>query len=241
LHAPSAQAEAGPLTLTAPATRTDFTEEQPVRRSTYTKGTLRAALVDAATTLIAEKGVDPLSVSELTRRLGVSSGAPYQHFTSREDLLAATAAQTGRELAAAMSAAVHEVHPRAGTGAAPADALAATAVAYATFVAQRRVGFEFIFADELTRLGCDELTQAGQAVIDVLLPLTLAIAPDPDEARRLMEHHIAAAHGLGALSRGTFPLRRTEDLTALGAEAARITHTLATAALGHRTRPSAVA
>jgi AcrR family transcriptional regulator len=75
-----------------------------VRRSTYTKGTLRAALVDAATTLIAEKGVDALSVSELTRRLGVSSGAPYQHFTSRQDLLAATAAQTGRELAAAMSA-----------------------------------------------------------------------------------------------------------------------------------------
>jgi hypothetical protein len=72
-------------------------------------------------------------------------------------------------------AAVNEVHPRTGAGAAPADALAATAVAYATFVAQRRVGFEFIFADELTRLDCDELTDAGQAVIDVLLPLTLAM------------------------------------------------------------------
>jgi hypothetical protein len=47
-----------------------------VRRSIHKRGTLRAALVEAATTLIAEKGVDALSVSELTRRLGVSGSAP---------------------------------------------------------------------------------------------------------------------------------------------------------------------
>ena len=48
-------------------------EEQPVQPATFKKGTLRAGLVDAATALIAEKGADALSVSELTRRLGVSS------------------------------------------------------------------------------------------------------------------------------------------------------------------------
>ena len=203
-----------------------------MRRSTHLQGNLRNALVDAATALIAEKGVDALSVSELTRRLGVSSGAPYRHFPSRQDLLAATAAQTARELAVEMSAAVQEVRRRTGDDVSAAEALAATAVAYATFVAQRRAGFEFIFADELTRLNCDELAEAGRAVIDVLLPLTMAIAQDPDEALRLMEHHIAAAHGLGALSRGVFAHRGSDDLAALGLEAARVTHTLVSAAQG---------
>ena len=75
-----------------------------------------------------------------------------------------------------------------------------TAVAYATFVAQRRIGFDFIFAPALTRLEREELAEAGRAVINVLLPRTMAIAHDADEALRLMDRHICAAHGLGALS-----------------------------------------
>jgi hypothetical protein len=60
----------------------------------------------------------------------------------------------------------------------------------------------------------------------------MAITRDPGEALRLMEHHIAAAHGLGTLSRGAFADRRIEDLAALGAEAAHVTRTLATAVRG---------
>jgi hypothetical protein len=131
-----------------------------------------------------------------------------------------------------MSAAVSAVNRRTDAQADAAEALAATAVADATFVAQRRAGFEFIFADDLTRLDCDELAEAGRAVIDVLLPLTMAIAQDPEKALRLMEHHIAAAHDLGALSHGFFAHRRIKDLTALGAEAAHVTRMLATAAQG---------
>ena len=69
-------------------------------------------------------------------------------------------------------------------------------------------------------------------MIDVLLPLAMAITQSPKEALRLMEHHIAAAHGLGVLFRDGFARRSVDDLNALGVEAARIARTLATAARG---------
>jgi len=75
-------------------------ERQVHRRTTYHRGNPRNATIDTAATLIAEKGVDALSVAEITRRLGVSGSVPYQHFSGRDVLLAATAAQTVRQLAA---------------------------------------------------------------------------------------------------------------------------------------------
>jgi AcrR family transcriptional regulator len=120
--------------------------------------------------LIAEKGVESLSVAELTRRLGVSSSAPYQHFVNRQDLLVAAAVQAARDLAAEMRGEVQEVQRRSDAEGSAADALAATAVAYATFVAQRRIGFDFIFAPELTRLKGEELAEAGR-------PSSTALAP----------------------------------------------------------------
>ena len=58
----------------------------------YHHGELRAALVRAARELIAERGAAEFSVAEVARRCGVSSAAPYRHFTDRNALLAAVAA-----------------------------------------------------------------------------------------------------------------------------------------------------
>jgi AcrR family transcriptional regulator len=70
------------------------------RAGTYHHGNLRAALVDAALELVAEKGVAGLSVAEAARRTGVSTGAPYRHFASRAALLSAAATVAGRQLLA---------------------------------------------------------------------------------------------------------------------------------------------
>ena len=56
--------------------------------------------------MIAEKGVETLSVTELTRRLGICSSAPYRHFADRQDLLVAAAAKAANELALKMEEAV---------------------------------------------------------------------------------------------------------------------------------------
>jgi AcrR family transcriptional regulator len=120
--------------------------------------------------LIAEKSVEALSVAEITRRLGVAASSPYRHFCSREALLVATAAQAGRRLAKDMNDAVRRAASRSGGAPDATEALAATAVAYVRFVARHRAGLEFVFAGELTRLRRPELTEAGRAVMDVLLP-----------------------------------------------------------------------
>ena len=57
----------------------------------YHHGDLRTALVDTAIELIDERGVRQFSLAEASRRLGVAVSAPYAHFGSRDDLLAAVA------------------------------------------------------------------------------------------------------------------------------------------------------
>src|SRR5215472_16084898 len=61
----------------------------PAKGGRYHHGDLRSALVDAAISVIAERGVRGFSLAEATRRLGVTTAAPYRHFTDRDDLLAA--------------------------------------------------------------------------------------------------------------------------------------------------------
>jgi AcrR family transcriptional regulator len=49
---------------------------------------LKEACVRAAREVIAEKGVDNLSLRDVARKLGVSHQAPYKHYPSRDHLLA---------------------------------------------------------------------------------------------------------------------------------------------------------
>lgn len=57
----------------------------------YHHGKLRQALIDMAVTVAEETGKDLISVREVARRLGVSSGAPFRHFPNREALMTAVA------------------------------------------------------------------------------------------------------------------------------------------------------
>ncbi|MDP6198744.1 MAG: TetR/AcrR family transcriptional regulator [Porticoccaceae bacterium] len=65
----------------------------PVPRTSYHHGDLRDALLQAAKSLIAEAGIDNLSLRKLAERAGVSRTAPYHHFSDKNDLLCAIAAQ----------------------------------------------------------------------------------------------------------------------------------------------------
>lgn len=59
----------------------------------YHHGNLRQALVDAALTLIAEKGPTGFTMAEAAKIADVSAAAPYRHFSGREDLIAEVATQ----------------------------------------------------------------------------------------------------------------------------------------------------
>jgi AcrR family transcriptional regulator len=49
---------------------------------------LKEACVQAAREVIAERGVENLSMRDVARKLSVSHQAPYRHFESRDHLLA---------------------------------------------------------------------------------------------------------------------------------------------------------
>jgi AcrR family transcriptional regulator len=67
-------------------------------RETYHHGNLRQALLDAAVALVQELGPDAVSVREVARRAGVSSGAPFRHFADKTALMTAVAEEGARHL-----------------------------------------------------------------------------------------------------------------------------------------------
>jgi AcrR family transcriptional regulator len=58
----------------------------------YHHGDLKAALLDAAKRLIADKGIDALSLRTIATEVGVSHMAPYAHFKNKSDLFKSVAA-----------------------------------------------------------------------------------------------------------------------------------------------------
>jgi AcrR family transcriptional regulator len=66
-------------------------------------GDLSGKLLDAAASLIAERGPQGFSLREVARRARVSEAAPYWHFPNKEALLAAVAEQGFVSLATAMT------------------------------------------------------------------------------------------------------------------------------------------
>jgi AcrR family transcriptional regulator len=66
---------------------------KPPRRKSYHHGNLVETLIAVTIEIIEERGVEHVSVREAAKRAGVSPGAPFQHFSSKKDLLTAVAEQ----------------------------------------------------------------------------------------------------------------------------------------------------
>ena len=62
-----------------------------LKKRGYHHGNLRQALVDAALSLIEEKGPTGFTLSKAAKVAGVTPAAVYRHFEGREDLIAEAA------------------------------------------------------------------------------------------------------------------------------------------------------
>ena len=76
-----------------------------MNRPTYHHGDLRAAILNEAARLVADRGADRVSLRELARDAGVSHAAPAHHFTDRRGLFTALATQGFQLLTEALIAA----------------------------------------------------------------------------------------------------------------------------------------
>jgi AcrR family transcriptional regulator len=76
----------------------------------YHHGDLKNALIEAAIDILAEEGVQGLSLRKVAARAGVSHAAPYAHFTDKQALIAAVSTEGYRRLAGQLQSAI-ELYP----------------------------------------------------------------------------------------------------------------------------------
>lgn len=124
----------------------------------YHHGNLRSALIAAGLRLL-ETG-EPVTLRAVAKAVGVSHTAPYNHFSGKEALLAAIAAEGFHRLRAAIETA------RADAGADCGDQLYAAGLAYILFAAERPALFRLMFGPREDK---PSTTEAGQAAFGSLV------------------------------------------------------------------------
>jgi AcrR family transcriptional regulator len=167
--------------------------EGPAKGGRYHHGDLKAALIDVAISLIAERGVREFSLAEASRRLGVTVAAPYRHFADRDDLLAAVGVRALDAFAAALAAEGRDTDP-------PEQRLAALARAYVRFAGEQRPLFATLFVAGIDKSRYPEFRRAFHALEDTFRAAALEICEhDAKAADALMAAAEATAHGHAAL------------------------------------------
>src|SRR5579862_5297807 len=116
----------------------------PSKPRSYHHGNLRRVLIDAGFQLVEEGGVERLSVREAARRAGVSPGAPFRHFASRDALVTAVAIEAQRRFRAEIDAALAE-SPQGD----PLARLRAFGIAYLRWAMRNPAHFEIISSGRL--------------------------------------------------------------------------------------------
>lgn len=105
----------------------------------YHHGNLVEALIAATIALIEEKGVENVSVRDVARKAGVSSGAPFRHFASKSALLTAVAEQAISRLTATVAEALAEAGERS-----PLEELRAIGRGYLRWATENPTHFQIV-------------------------------------------------------------------------------------------------
>jgi len=137
----------------------------------YHHGDLRRVLIDAALQLVNEGGADAVNVREAARRAGVSPGAPFRHFPSRDALIQAVAEEAQRRFRAEVEQALTE---------APADdplrRFRCIGLAYLRWAMRNPTHFEIISSRRLFDHDHADAVSSDNAALIELTERTLAEA-----------------------------------------------------------------
>ncbi|MDY0908664.1 TetR/AcrR family transcriptional regulator [Microbacterium sp. CFBP9034] len=153
---------------------------------TYHHGDLRRALIDQGLLLARTGGPAAVTLREVTRAAGVSPNAAYRHFSDREDLVHAVAADAQRAFGRAISARVDATPAGLPAAEASIERLRRVGLAYIDFARAERGWFELAFATqdaepsaEIVTLD-DEVVAPFQLLLDTLDGMVAAGALAPE-------------------------------------------------------------
>lgn len=189
------------------------------RRRGYHHGNLREALIQAALSLIAEKGPSGFSFADAARSAGVSSAAPYRHFRDREALIADVARRGFELFAERLDGAWDDGRPDTFT------AFENTGRAYLAFAREEPAHYSAMFeagvdldADAELRRAADRAFVVIRKSAEALCALAPAGSRPPAMMVALhlwsMAHGIASLFGRGDAGRRKLPMAPEELLEA---------------------------
>ena len=185
----------------------------------YHHGNLKQALIDAALSLIAEKGPQGFTMAEAAKLADVSAAAPYRHFTGREDLIMELARQGFELFADLLEYAYRDGQPS------PLAAFESVGRAYLAFARKHPGHYVAMFESGVSPNASRDLAaacaRANKVLVRAAHDLSQRLPPDRRPPTEMFAAHVSAmSHGIVELyargapgSRGPFT---PEDLLETG-------------------------
>ena len=152
------------------------------------------ACVEEALSIIAQRGLEALSLREVARRLGVSHQAPYKHYPSRDHLLAEVIRRCFERFATAMRSAQSEAGPE--------GALRALGETYLSFAAAHPLEYRLMFGTPWPRATDTAILKPSATAAFAVLAETLhRLDPSAGSDRTRLDALFvwATMHGLATL------------------------------------------
>lgn len=138
-------------------------------RSAYHHGDLPDTLCRAVLALVLEAGVDKVTMSNVARRAGVSTGAPYRHFKSLDVLMVATALKVYERFRQQQRQCIaHLVDPR--------QKMLAFSNFFFVFAKEDPAGFSLLFESSLSVMHRD-LDPLSQQAFEDAMAIAAELAP----------------------------------------------------------------
>lgn len=160
---------------------------------------LREACIVAAQEVIAERGIENLSLRDVARKLGVSHQAPYKHYPSRDHLLAEVMRRCFQRFAAHLDA--RERHDD------PVQDLESLGERYLAFAQRHPLEYRLMFStDWPASAEQPELVRDATRAFDILRDVLRRLHGDSAAVRDLIDldalHIWSAVHGLAGVMNG---------------------------------------
>jgi AcrR family transcriptional regulator len=153
----------------------------------YHHGNLKEVLVRAAFRLVAKSGLDRFTLREVARKAGVSHNAPYRHFRSKDDLVAALAAEAFRQLNTTLRTAI-------ASASGPTEKLRESALAYLHFALENPSRVQVMFHGSFDRMKYTDYISAYEEILEVVGGLVRACGWEDTETATALVW--ASVHGI---------------------------------------------